>query len=139
MAEYTILVLIATSKRGLEIYKQELGSLLHEPCQKMAYLISEDIRHNGNCSFPRLYNECQDENLKKLITDLSLNESLPKEYDEELLHGAILKVKDEMRKKRLQQIALNIHKVQDVDPIRAQELLNEYARIVKEIGGSYDK
>ena len=139
MAEYTILVLIATSKRGLEIYKQELGSLLHEPCQKMAYLISEDIRHNGNCSFPRLYNECQDENLKKLITDLSLNESLPKEYDEELLHGAILKVKDEMRKRRLQQIALNIHKVQDVDPIRAQELLNEYARIVKEIGGSYDK
>ena len=132
-AEYTILQLTAKSKRGMEIYKQELGSLLNPVNQKLEILISEDMRRHDNVSFSRIYNVTDDPQIQNLIGDLSLMENLPEEYDEELLRGAIGKVKEEMNRRRMKQLKEKIAAVKDLDEKETNRLMREYEEIIKDL------
>ena len=132
-AEYTILQLTAKSKRGMEIYKQELGSLLNPVNQKLEILISEDMRRHDNVSFSRIYNVTDDTQIQNLIGDLSLMENLPEEYDEELLRGAIGKVKEEMNRRRMKQLKEKIAAVKDLDEKETNRLMREYEEIIKDL------
>ena len=135
-AEYTILVSMAENRRGAELYKQELGTLLNENCARLAVMILEDYRRYGSCSFARLYDQCEDPVLKELITDLSGNPTLPQEYDEMILEGSLLKVREEMKRRKLAVLQEKLKKIEVLDPTEAERILKEYADISKEIGGS---
>ncbi|MBQ1788139.1 MAG: hypothetical protein II004_04330, partial [Erysipelotrichaceae bacterium] len=132
-AEYTILQLTSKSKRGMEIYKQELGSLLNPVNQKLEILISEDMRRHDVVSFSRIYNATDDPQIQNLIGDLSLMENLPEEYDEELLRGAIGKVKEEMNRRRMEQLKQKIAAVKDLDEAETRRLMREYEEIIKDL------
>ena len=67
-AEYLIIAQIAMSKKALDIYQRQLGCLLDENDQKLAMLIMDDYRRNEKCSLSRIYDECEDDAIKDLIS-----------------------------------------------------------------------
>ncbi|MBQ6559930.1 MAG: DNA primase [Erysipelotrichaceae bacterium] len=134
-AEYTILSQIAMSYKALDTYQRQLGFLLDEDHQKLAMLIIDDYRKNSKCSLSRIYDETDDDRIKNLITDLSVPETLPSEYDEESLQGAIERVKNEVKQKRIADLKDKISKAMAVDPEKADEYLKEYEKLIKELGG----
>lgn len=138
-AEYTILAEMAISKRAVQIYRKELGCMLSDINEALAIMIIEMYRKYDECNFSRLYDETTDDRIKNLIEDLSVNESLPKVYSEEILLGSIEKVKLEIKMKKLEQLKARMKEVELVDPSKAQELLREYSEITKELGGIYGK
>ena len=136
MAEYTILVEIALSKRALDIYQNKLGCLLEQSNQDLSMLIIDDYRKNGKCSLSRIYDETDDANIKETITNLVAVENLPTEFNEESLNSAIDKVKLEIKRKKLNVLKDKISMTQTIDPKQSEIYLKEYIELVKELGGS---
>jgi hypothetical protein len=134
-AEYTILSQIAMSYKALDTYQRQLGFLLDEDHQKLAMLIIDDYRKNSKCSLARIYDETEEDRIRNLIADLSVPETLPNEYDEESLNGAIARVKNEVKQKRIADLKEKISKTAAVDPEKADEYLKEYEKLIKELGG----
>ncbi|MDO5332346.1 MAG: hypothetical protein Q4E99_06660, partial [Bacillota bacterium] len=134
-AEYTILVSIAMSKKALDIYQRDLGFMLEKANQDLSMLIIDDYRKNGKCSLSKIYDETDDEDIKSTISNLALVEGLPEEFDEENLNNAISKVKLEMKRKKMEVLKEKISKNETVDPKLASEYLQEYMKLVKELGG----
>ena len=134
-AEYTILGQIAMSYKALDIYQRQLGFLLDENHQKLAMLIIDDYRKHDKCSLARIYDETEDDSIRNLITDLTVLETLPDEYDEENLNGAIQRVKTEVKHKRIADLKEKISKTAAIDPENSEKYLREYEKLIKELGG----
>ncbi len=134
-AEYTILAQMAVSKKAMDIYQRNLGYLLDENDQKLAMLIIDDYRRNDKCSLSRIYDECGDDKIRNLISDLAVPETVPSEYDEDHLQGAIEKVKLEIRRRKLEDLKEKITEISTLDPAQANEYLREYEKLIKEFGG----
>ena len=135
MAEYSILSLMAMSEKAKDIYQKELGYLLDENNKKLANLIIDEYRKNKACQLAKLYDEVEDANIQRIIASLGTIESLPDEYKEDVLLGAINKIKEEVKKQKLIDLKKAIAKYKDVDPNKTTELINEYTELVKELGG----
>ena len=134
-AEYTILSQIALSRKALDIYQRQLGCLLDDNNQKLAMLIVDDYRKNEKCSLPRIYDETDEQSIQNLITNLALVESLPSNYDEESLNGAIEKVKMEIKRKKMEDLQHKIGSLSTLQPEKAEVYLREYEKLIKELGG----
>jgi hypothetical protein len=91
------------------------------------------MRRHDVVSFSRIYNATDDPQIQNLIGDLSLMENLPEEYDEELLRGAIGKVKEEMNRRRMEQLKQKIAAVKDLDEAETKRLMREYEEIIKDL------
>jgi len=138
-AEYTILSQIALSKKAQSIYLKQLGCLLDENNQKLAILISDDYRKNDSCSLSRIYDETDDPNVRDIITNLALVETIPTDYDENSLQGAIDKVKLEIKRKKIEVLKEKISQISALDPKQAESYLREYETLIREIGGNNGK
>ncbi|MBR3227425.1 MAG: toprim domain-containing protein, partial [Erysipelotrichaceae bacterium] len=134
-AEYTILTMMSFSKKAKDIYQKDLGYLLSEDSNRAANLIIDEYRKNGECQLARLYDEVEDQSIKDLIADLATVESLPEKFDEEVLRGSIERVKEEIKKRRLEDLKRLISKNQTIDPGKTNEYLEEYTELLKELGG----
>ena len=134
-AEYSILVQIAMSKKAMDIYQRDLGFMLEKTNQDLCMLIIDDYRKNGKCSLSRIYDETSDDEIKSTISNLALVEGLPDQFDEDSLNNAISKVKLEMKRKKMEVLKDKISKNESVNPTLAQEYLQEYIKLVKELGG----
>ena len=135
-AEYVIISQIAMSRKALDIFQRDLGCLLDENDQRLSMLIVDDYRRNATCSLSRIYDECDDENIRNLITSLALVETLPNEFDEEGLKGAIEKVKLEIKKRKMSDLKEKIATFASLDPDKANEYLREYEQLIRELGGN---
>ena len=138
-AEYLIISQIALSKKALDIYQRKLGCLLDDDDQRLAMLIIDDYRKNGSCSLARIYDEYEDDKIRELISNLALLETLPSEFDENNLEGAIDKVKLEIKRKKMLDLQEKISKVSDVDPAQTAQYLIEYEKLIRELGGNNGK
>ena len=135
-AEYVIISQIAMSRKALDIFQRDLGCLLDENDQRLSMLIVDDYRRNATCSLSRIYDECDDENIRNLITSLALVETLPNEFDEEGLKGVIEKVKLEIKKRKMSDLKEKIATFASLDPDKANEYLREYEQLIRELGGN---
>ena len=93
--------------------------------QRLAMLIIDDYRKNGSCSLARIYDEYEDDKIRELISNLALLETLPSEFDENSLEGAIDKVKLEIKRKKMLDLQEKISKVSDVDPAQTAQVLKK--------------
>lgn len=134
-AEYVILVEMALSKDANDIYQKELGFLLDDTNNKLANMIMDEYRKSGICHLSRLLDETSDKNIKDLITNLATQESLPEEYDKNVLLGSINKVKEEIKKRKLNDLKEKIKMTSTVDKEKTNEYLKEYSQLLNEIGG----
>ena len=135
-AEDLILAQISLSRKALDIYQRKLGCMLDDNNQKLAMLIVDDYRKNEKCSLSRIYDETTDDNIKDLISNLALVETLPSDFDEESLDGAIDKVKIEIKKRKMADLKNKIDAISTVDPAKAIEYLREYEKLIRELGGN---
>lgn len=138
-AEYLIIAQIAMSRKALDIYQRQLGCLLDDTDQRLAMLIMDDYRKNDKCSLSRIYDETGDEEVRNLISSLALLETLPNEFDENSLMGAIDKVKTEIKRRKMTDLREKISKVSTIDPEKTAEYLKEYEALIKELGGNNGK
>ena len=138
-AEYLIIAQIAMSRKALDIYQRQLGCLLDDTDQRLAMLIMDDYRKNDKCSLSRIYDETGDEEIRNLISSLALLETLPDEFDENSLMGAIDKVKLEIKRRKMADLREKISKVSSIDPEKTAEYLKEYEILIKELGGNNGK
>ena len=138
-AEYLIIAQIAMSRKALDIYQRQLGCLLDDTDQRLAMLIMDDYRKNDKCSLSRIYDETGDEEVRNLISSLALLETLPDEFDENSLMGAIDKVKTEIKRRKMADLREKISKVSTIDPEKTTEYLKEYEALIKELGGNNGK
>lgn len=135
-AEYSILIMMACSKDATDIYQRDLGYLLDPTNQKLAMCIIEDYRKNGGCNLSRLLDEESiEKDVKDLIITLATVDSMPEKYDSVLMETAIAKIKSEIKKKKLEDLKLRINKCISIDPNKANELLEEYQSLLRELGG----
>lgn len=134
-AEYVIISQIAMSKKAMDIFQKELGCLLDDNDQRLSMLIIDDYRRNRTCSLSRIYDETDDEDIKNLITSLALLETLPAEFDEASLKGAIGKVKLEIKKRKMADLKEKIETFASLDPEKANGYLREYEQLIRELGG----
>ena len=77
--------------------------------------------------------------IRELISNLALLETLPSEFDENSLEGAIDKVKLEIKRKKMLDLQEKISKVSDVDPAQTAQYLIEYEKLIRELGGNNGK
>ena len=133
-AEYIILGQMAISKDAKSIYQKELGYLLDENNNALANLIIEEYRKNDVCHLSKMIDEA-DEPLKSLIISLGSYESLPEVYDKDVLLGAINRVKEEIKKRKLDDLKKKITDFQTVDPEKTCTYLREYSELLREFGG----
>ena len=134
-AEYSILTMMGLSKYAVELYQKELGYLLDTTNKKLAMIIIDEYRKNENCNFSKLLDEVEEQDVKDLIVNLATVEGMPDEYDKALMETAIGKIKSEIKKKKLDELKEMINKYSTVDPAKASEYLNEYQKLIREIGG----
>lgn len=138
-AEYTILNQMAISRKAFDIYQNKLGFLLDENNLKLAMLIIDDYRKNNKCSLGRIYDQTDDENIRSLINSIGMLETIPEEFNEESLLGAIQRVKHEVTLKKIADLKDKINMTVTVDPKKAQEYLMEYEKLIKDLGGNNGK
>ena len=124
------------SKKAMDIFQKDLGCLLDDNDQRLSMLIIDDYRRNSTCSLSRIYDETDDENIRNLITNLALMETLPADFDEESLAGAIEKVKLEIKKRKMADLKEKIGTFSSLDPDKANEYLREYEQLIRELGGN---
>ncbi|MDO4500990.1 MAG: DNA primase [Erysipelotrichaceae bacterium] len=134
-AEYTILMEMVLSVDGKNIYQKELGYLLDEDNGYLANIIIDEYRKHNECRLSRIYDEVDSDKIKNLITTLSTLDSLPDKYDPELLRGSIQRVKEEIKKHKLEDLRGKIAKSEVVDPEMTRKYLKEYSDLLKELGG----
>ena len=134
-AEYTILSQMMVSQKAVEIFRKDLGFLNDEANDLIANMIIEDYHNNGNCSFSRIYDEAQDENVRSILLDLGTIESLAMPFNEAVLRGAINKVIYEMKKAQLANLQEQIRINQNVNAEETNRILKEYTLLARELGG----
>ena len=101
-------------------------------------MIVDDYRKHGECSLSRIYDESNDENIRNTISGLALFETLPTDFDETALNGAIDKVKLEIKRHKMEDLKEKISRTAQLDKNEAYEYLKEYEKLVKELGGNND-
>ena len=134
-AEAIILLSMCLSKQASKLFQKELGALLDERNQKLAILIIDDYRKNNACSLARIYDETQDQQIKNLITDLTSYDLPSNDYDEKLMQGALDRVKREIKESKLKDLKNKIANTNEFEKDKYQEYLQEYLKLVKELGG----
>lgn len=133
LAEYTILNMMAVSSVAVEIYKQELGSLISEDCEELSLLIIDDYRQHGKCELGRILDQQQNnERLQNLILELTKQDTLSDTYREDLFRGAIQKVKDELLTRNIRFLYQQLEKYATISPTKAQEIMHKITQLTKE-------
>lgn len=135
-AEYTILAMMAMKKEAVDIFEKDLGYLLDETNGKLAMLIIDSYRKSGRCRLASIFDETDDQNIKNLILNISTAEGIKDDYDKDTLVGSINKVKREIKKEKLNDLKNKIKQNEKIDPVKANEYLSEYVKLVKELGGN---
>ena len=134
-AEYTILSQMMVSKKAVEIFRRDIGCLLDDSNDLIANMIMEDYVEYGDCNYTRIFDKTNDENIRSILLDLGTIETLAIPFNEDILKGAILKVKNEMKKAKLADLKNKIMQYQHVNSELANEYLIEYTKLAKELGG----
>lgn len=134
-AEYTILLMMSISPEGKENYLRNLGYLLDPIDQKLANYIVDEYRTKGECKLSRLLDEIKEEEVRNLIMTLATIDSIPSVYQKDLFDSAVLKIKNEIKLKKLEDLKKRISQVSDVDQNKTSELLIEYTSLLRELGG----
>ena len=138
-AEYIVLSQIAMDKRALDIYQRNLGYLLEPNNQKLVLEIIDDYRKNNKCSLSRIYDQTSDEAIKNLITNMALLETLPNDFNEDSLNGAIDRIKLEIKRKNAENLKQKIADLPSLSSEKAQEYLREYEKVIRELGGNNEE
>lgn len=134
-AEYTILLMMISSEDAKDDYQRNLGYLTENTNKLLAMCIIDQYRKEGKCNLSKILDETDDDKVKDLITTLSNIENIPEKYDKTLFHDAVMKVKEEIKLRKLNDLKKKVNELMSIDEKKANECLNEYLKLLRELGG----
>lgn len=127
VAEKIILSQMLLSKEACEIFKNELGFMTSKNHQKIAMMVLEEYRVQDTIHLADFLDKVEE---KEIILSLSMEEEFPKEYHEEILLGAIQRVKRALIEEKVRDIK---RKLSEPNSKENQEILmQEYSNSLKE-------
>ena len=127
------------SKKAVEIYRRDLGCLFEEINDEIANIILDEYRKNGECSFASIYDSTNNNKIKDILLEIGMIDTLPNRYEEDILNGAINRIKLEIKKIKLEDLKQKISKYENVSEEEYIKYLSEYTKLTRDLGGSYGK
>ncbi len=103
-AEELICSQMLHSNVAVDIFKNELGFLIDKEYQAIAMMIIDEYRKYNDVKLSSLLDMFQEQSVKLKVLDLEGNELLPKEFDENVIRGAISRVKQWMLEEKINQL-----------------------------------
>ncbi len=134
-AEYTILKGMMDSGVAVDMYRKELGFLYSDTATKIADLIIDAYRKDGDFDVSRALDMIDDKEISDTLVKISMDKEIADEFDEEIFMGSIKKIKLEIKKSKLQDLKQKIAKKKYTSEEELEKYLKEYNDLLKEIGG----
>ena len=130
-AEEMILCMMMNSAEACRRFEEELGYLNIPANQTIAMMIL-DARHcGGSCEPSALSDGTEDQNIRNLISSLASGEDGALQYDEDLMTGAIRKVKITVLSAEADAYKQQLN--MDLNDMSRQLILNKYANCLREL------
>ncbi|MBE6129772.1 MAG: DNA primase [Erysipelotrichaceae bacterium] len=92
-AEKMILAMMLNSPAAVRKFEEDLGYLTEGSHQELAMMIVNQVRSKGETDVNALIDAAEQQTIRNLITDLLSHPAYENPYDENVLNGAIRKVK----------------------------------------------
>ena len=131
-AEYEILSQMLSGLSASNYFKEELGFLKEDTCNKLAIYIIDYYRTHSAIEVADLYDSIAEEPVRSLLLDISNWELGRDEVDMNVLKDAICKVKDCFLEDKIQLLNEKIKSIQD--PMEKAKLAVEKNALIKERG-----
>ena len=131
-AEYEILSQMLSGISASNYYKEELGFLKDDTCNKLAIYIIDYYRTHTLMEIADLLDTIKEETVKTLALDIADWELAREEVDMEVLKEAVEKVKDCFLDDKIQMLNEKIKTVND--PMEKAKLAGEKNQLIKERG-----
>ena len=140
-ADYEILGMMLKSVRAAVEFKDKLGFLPNPQHNTCALLILDYYRQNDVIVIADFINTIEDQDMLRLLTDLSANEIYYKDYNEVSLNDAMIQVKISLLDEKMDQIKTLIKNELDLDEHQRYlktmtQLREERQALRKEIKGA---
>ncbi len=130
-AEELILGFMMQSQKAVDRFLQELGFLVNDDAFVLAMAIEDAWRSYGYCDVNRLMMEAVDDNQRYLIEEAMRSISIVEDNKEEVLDGAMVRIRMEVDHRAIQQKLNQLKEVEDVEQKGAimQEIVTIQTRL----------
>ena len=122
-AEYEILGQMLLSRQAVNVFKNDLGFLIHPVCNQLALYLINEYRLSDTIQAADLLNQIKEEEVKKLLIDLCEWELAPKAFNMEVLKDAIRKIHDKCIEAKIKEMSELAKKMSN--PLDKARLMNE--------------
>ena len=136
-AEKEILGIMMKEPKYVPLYEEQLGYLRNDVSDRLADLIVSAYHADGRTSPQILMDETEDEEVRRLITEISMGDLYNTEFTGDMMKGAMRRVKITYLQnvKRDLQSRLNT----EVNEIKRQELSQQFREILNELRRLHDE
>ena len=131
-AEYEILGQMLLSRQAVNVFKNDLGFLIHPVCNQLALYLINEYRLSDTIQAADLLNQIKEEEVKKLLVDLCEWELAPKSFNLEVLKDAIRKIHDKCIEAKIKEMSDLAKKMSN--PLDKARLINEIIELRRKSG-----
>ena len=132
-AQYTILSQMLVSKSASNRFRDELGFLIDDACKKLAYYIMDFYRNHAEMDVAALLDVIKEEQVKKLLLEISEWELARESYDSALLSDALNRIRMLLLDEQIRKLNEEIANVSDA-AVKAK-LGDEKNALIRKKGG----
>ena len=129
-AEYEILSAMLLSVQASNRFKEALGFLIDEDCNKLALYIIDYYRSYDVIQLADLYDYIHEEAVKDLLLQIGNWELAPQLYQEDVFMQSVLKIKSACFEDKIQKLTHEALLLSD--PLAKAELMNDILRLKRE-------
>ena len=131
-AQYQIISLLLISKQANECYRHELGFLPTNVYHELALQIIDYYRNHDEIVIADLLLFIKEEDVKKVLLEISNWELAPTSYREEMMQEAISKIKNSMISKKINTLLKQSNQISD--PIQKAKIADEVVKLRRQRG-----
>lgn len=123
LAEYEILGQMLLSKQAVNIFKNDLGFLIHPICNQLALYLINEYRSIDQIEVADLLNQINEDDVKNLLIDICEWELAPKTLNIDVLNDAIQKIHNKCIEARIKEMSDLAKKMSN--PLDKARIMNE--------------
>ena len=131
-AQYQILSLLLISKQANEFYRHDLGFLPTNAYNDLALQIIDYYRNHDEIVIADLLTFIKEEDVKKVLLEITNWELAPTSYHEEMMQEAISKIKNSMISKKINTLLEQSNQISD--PIQKAKIADEVVKLRRQRG-----
>lgn len=123
LAEYEILGQMLLSKQAVNIFKNDLGFLIHPICNQLSLYLINEYRMIDEIEVADLLNQIKEDEVRNLLIDICEWELAPKALNIDVLNDAIHKIHNKCIEARIKEMSDLAKKMSD--PLDKARIMNE--------------